>query len=98
MLARVALGVRTLTHWIADLGREDNLAAPNEFPHQSADHFLALAERVKITGVDQIDAKIECPLNDLPARVFIENPLAPGGMTDPHSAEAETGYGEVGGP
>src|SRR3546814_18658979 len=58
----------------------------------AAEHRLALAERIDIGRVEKGDTALERRLDEGPAGVFIEHPVAPGRRAIGHADEAETRY------
>src|SRR3546814_4145630 len=61
------------------------------------EYRLALAERIDIVRVEKGDTALDRRLDEGPAGVFIEHPVAPGRRAIGHAAEAEARYFHAGG-
>src|SRR3546814_18955833 len=61
------------------------------------EYRLALAERIDIGRVEKGDTALERRLDEGPAGVFIEHPVAPGRRAIGHAAEAEARHFHAGG-
>src|ERR1019366_3405504 len=81
---RVALGVGVVAHLAMHLGGEHHLVPPS--PGEGlTDDLLGLALRVDVGGVDEVDPRVEGPMDDAD-RVFVIL-VTPGAKH--HGAEAE---------
>src|SRR3546814_13264987 len=93
MLARQGAVIGAVAHRVEQLGGgHDLLAARCEIADGAAEHRLALAERIDIGRVEKGDTALERRLDEGPAGVFIEHPVAPGRRAIGHADEAETRY------
>ena len=82
--ARVAELVGIVAHLAVDLGGQDRVVTPA--PGEGLAHdLLGLAARVDVGGVDEVDARVEGPVDDVDRLVVVA--LAPG--AEHHRAEAE---------
>ena len=61
---RVAGLVRVVAHRAVELGGEDDVVAPVVGGQRLADDLLGLAARVDVGGVDEVDARVERPVDD----------------------------------
>jgi hypothetical protein len=62
------------THAAVHLGRDDDLVAAREILNRAAEDFFAVAERIAVRGVEEIDARFERLLNEWPALLLREAP------------------------
>ena len=90
VLAREAAVVGRVGHRIEDLGGDDQLfAARLELTQQFAGQALALAQRVHVSGIEEVDARLDRALHDGPRLVLFEDPLAPLLRAVGHHAQAQ---------
>src|ERR1700754_332216 len=59
MLAGISSAIGVRLHRITDLGRDHDFVTPYRF-QGLPQNFLALAKRVEIAGIEEIDAEREC--------------------------------------
>jgi hypothetical protein len=90
-------------HWGGDASGHkpwcnDDLVAAREILDRSAEDFLAVAERIAVRGVEEIDACFERLLDERPALRLGEAPgmIAEIGAAVAHAAEANAGDIEAG--
>src|SRR5436853_2754626 len=102
-LARQSGAIGAGTHPAIDLGSNDDLVAAREILDRAAEDFLAVAERIAVRGVEEIDACFECLLDEGPALLLGEAPgmIAKIPAAVAHAAEAnardiEAGTAELG--
>ena len=89
--ARVALLVRAVAHAAVELrGQDDAVAAAAR--ERLADYLLRLAARVDVRGVDEVDPRVERPVDDADRLVVVR--VAPG--AEHHRAEAERADADAG--
>src|SRR5882724_13633340 len=83
------IGART--HAAVNLGRDYHFVAPRKIPNRPAEDLLAVAERVAIGGVEEIDAGFERLLDERSAFLFVEGPgVVPAvAAAIAHAAEAD---------
>jgi hypothetical protein len=90
-LARQPLAVRSFTHLAVQFGGDDDLVAIGELPQGTAEDLLALPNGINVCRVEEIDAKLECFLDDRSAVLLVEHPLVYPTFRVPeaHAAEAD---------
>jgi hypothetical protein len=81
-----------------DLGRNHDLVAPAEIPDRAAENLLAVAERIPVGRVEEIDAALQRALDERAALLLAE---APGMVTlvapaVAHAAEANARHVQTG--
>src|SRR5262249_54357332 len=59
--------IRAGTHPAINLGGDHNLIATREIPDCAAEDFFAVAKRIAVRGVKEIDARCKRPLDEWPA-------------------------------
>ena len=95
-LAREAASVGLVAHHAMDLGRDHHRLAAHVGLQKPAQHRLALAARVDIGGIEEIDAQIECLPQERFGFFFVQRPCLPsrqqfarGRATVGHASEAD---------
>src|SRR5581483_6028401 len=73
-LARQAGAIGPGPHAAIDLGGDNDLVAPREVLDGAAEAFFAVAERIAVRGVEEIDPGFERLLDERPALLFAEAP------------------------
>ena len=73
-LARQAGAVRAGAHPAIDLGGDDDLVAAGEVLDRAAEDLLAVAERIAVRGVEEIDAGFERLLDERAAFFLAQAP------------------------
>src|SRR6185312_3343095 len=91
--AGVAELVGVVAHRPVDLGGEDDVVAPPS-GQRLCDDRLGLAARVDVSGIDEVDARVERAVDDADAVVVVL--VAP--VAEHHRAEAERAHGNAGAP
>src|SRR5205823_4415565 len=78
------------THPAIDFGGDDDLVAAREILDRAAEDFLAVAERIAVRRVEEIDARFERLLDEGPALLLGEAPgmIAEIAAAVAHAAEA----------
>jgi hypothetical protein len=90
--SRVAAPVASLLECEVALRREDHVVAPSA--ERLADDDLGLPGRIHVRGVDEVDAAVECCVNDPHAVVVV----GIAGGAEHHGAEREARDGHPGSP
>jgi hypothetical protein len=90
-LARQPGAIGARAHAAVNLGRDYHFVAPRKIPNRPAEDLLAVAERVAIGGVEEIDAGFERLLDERSAFLFVEAPgVVPAvAAAIAHAAEAD---------
>src|SRR5262245_45774420 len=63
VLARQPATVGSFSHWSPYLGRDDDLVSRREVTNRAAEHFLALAVRVHVRSIEEVNACFERALD-----------------------------------
>ncbi len=89
--ARQPGAVRAGAHPAINLGGDDDLVAAGKLLDCAAEDFLAVAERVAVRGIEEVDAGFERALDERSALLFAERPCVVAPVTAPitHAAEAD---------
>ena len=96
MLARKPAVVRVAAHRVAQLGGDDHLVALGQLLEGAAGDLFTGADRVDVRGVEEVDASIECALDERPGVGVIEDPVAPLAAAVGHHAETDARDFEAG--
>ncbi len=90
VLTRESTIVGRIAHRIEDLGRDHQVLAPRlELAQQLAGEDLALAKRVDVSGVEEVDAGLDGTLHQRAGLVLLQHPFAPLLRAVGHHAETE---------
>src|SRR6202043_3898872 len=93
--ARVPLLVGVVAHRAVHLGRQDDMLAPAA-GQRLADDLLGLAARVDVGGVDEVDPRVERPVDDADALVVVGvAPLAEHHGAETQWADVDAGASEI---
>ena len=90
--------IRAGAHSIKDLSGDDHFLASREIVERAAENLLALADRVAIGGIEEIDAGFKRLLDERAALFLAERPLVEATIaaTVAHATKAEPGDIEPG--
>ena len=90
-LARQPGAVGTGTHAAVNLGGDYHFVAPRKISNRPAEDLLAVAERIAVGRIEEIDPGFERLLDKRPAFLFVEAPgVVPAvAATIAHAAEAD---------
>jgi hypothetical protein len=97
-LARQAGAVWSRPHPAVHLGGDHDLVAPGEIPDRAAENLLAVAERIPVGRVEEIDATLQRALDEWAAVLFAEAPgmIALVAPAIAHAAEADARHVQTG--
>src|SRR5262249_35676109 len=93
VLAGEAALVRGLTHWLEDLGGDNDLLARHrQVADRAAENLLADAVGVHVRGVEEVDAGLPGPPVERATRPFVKYQGPPLGCAVGHAPEAQPRY------
>src|SRR4051794_5346927 len=97
-LARQPGTVWARAHAVINLGRDDDFLAAREIADRAAEYLLALAERVAVGGIEEIDAGLDGAPEERAAFFLAQRPLMKTAIAAAvaHAAEAEARDVEAG--
>ena len=89
VLARQAAAVGVLGDRVEHLGGDHHLFAPGQLLDRAAEHGFALATRIHVGGIEEVDAVLDGPLVERAAGGFVQDPRPPVRRAVGHGAETE---------